>query len=113
MIIPEGYLIFLGDVATWSDPSIRQLPDYNIPLIQDLPGLGRILSGHNLLVYIAFAAVPATWWILYRTRFGLRLRGAAELRAEQPDDDGAEERRHRHEQVERFHVHSSAPVQSR
>ena len=28
----------------------------------------------NVLVYIAFLAVPATWWVVYRTRFGLRLR---------------------------------------
>ena len=39
---------------------------------------GRLISGHNLLVYVAFAAVPATWWILYRTRFGLRLRAVGE-----------------------------------
>jgi ABC-type uncharacterized transport system permease subunit len=39
---------------------------------------GRLISGHNLLVYVAFAAVPLTWWILYRTRFGLRLRAVGE-----------------------------------
>jgi simple sugar transport system permease protein len=30
------------------------------------------------LVYIAFLAVPVTWWVLYRTRFGLRLRAVGE-----------------------------------
>lgn len=38
----------------------------------------ELLSGHSILVYIAFLAVPATWWILYRTRFGLRLRAVGE-----------------------------------
>jgi general nucleoside transport system permease protein len=46
------------------------------------PGLGlvyrEVLSGHNLLVYIAAVAVPAVAWILYRTRFGLRLRAVGE-----------------------------------
>lgn len=50
--------------------------------LQNVPVIGQIysglISGHNLLVYIAFAAVPITWWVLYRTRFGLRLRAVGE-----------------------------------
>ncbi|MDX2482364.1 MAG: ABC transporter permease [Pseudodonghicola sp.] len=42
------------------------------------PVYGDLLSGHSVLVYIAFLAVPATWWVLYRTRFGLRLRAVGE-----------------------------------
>lgn len=42
------------------------------------PIYAELLSGHSILVYVAFAAVPATWWILYRTRFGLRLRAVGE-----------------------------------
>ena len=38
----------------------------------------EVLSGHNLLVYIAAVAVPAVAWIVYRTRFGLRLRAVGE-----------------------------------
>ena len=37
-----------------------------------------LISGHNILVYIAFIAVPVTYWVLYRTRFGLRLRAVGE-----------------------------------
>ena len=50
--------------------------------VADVPVLGPIyselLSGHSILVYLAFLAVPATWWVLYRTRFGLRLRAVGE-----------------------------------
>jgi len=50
--------------------------------LQGVPVLGPIyadlISGHNLLVYIAFLAVPITWFVLYRTRFGLRLRAVGE-----------------------------------
>jgi general nucleoside transport system permease protein len=42
------------------------------PIYRDL------LSGHTILVYVAFACVPLTWWVLYRTRFGLRLRAVGE-----------------------------------
>ena len=50
--------------------------------LRDVPGLGalygELLSGHNLIVYIAFLAVPVAAFVLYRTRFGLRLRAAGE-----------------------------------
>ncbi len=38
----------------------------------------ELISGHSVLVYVAFLMVPLTWWILYRTRFGLRLRAVGE-----------------------------------
>ncbi len=50
--------------------------------VRDVPFLGPLysdlLSGHSILVYVALLAVPATWWVLYRTRFGLRLRAVGE-----------------------------------
>lgn len=36
------------------------------------------LSGHNIIVYIAILAIPFSYWILYQTRLGLRLRAAGE-----------------------------------
>jgi ABC-type uncharacterized transport system permease subunit len=36
-------------------------------------------AGDNILVYVALAAVPLTWWIIERTRFGLRLRAVGEM----------------------------------
>jgi simple sugar transport system permease protein len=47
-----------------------------VPLLG--PVYADLISGHSILVYAAFAAVPATWWLLYRTRFGLRLRAVGE-----------------------------------
>ena len=50
--------------------------------LRDIPYLGPIyselISGHRILVYVAFACVPLTWFILNRTRFGLRLRAVGE-----------------------------------
>jgi len=49
---------------------------------REIPGIGRfyhdVMSGHNMLVYVAFLVVAATWWVVYRTRFGLRLRAVGE-----------------------------------
>lgn len=50
--------------------------------LQGVPIFGplyyELISGHSILVYVAFAAVPFTWWLLFRTRFGLRLRAVGE-----------------------------------
>ena len=50
--------------------------------VKDVPVIGplyyEVISGHSLLVYIAVLTVPLTWWVLYRTRFGLRLRAVGE-----------------------------------
>jgi ABC-type uncharacterized transport system permease subunit len=50
--------------------------------LREVPVIGPIyyelISGHTILVYVALLCVPATWWILYRTRFGLRLRAVGE-----------------------------------
>ncbi|MDM9626924.1 ABC transporter permease [Rhizobium sp. S152] len=47
-----------------------------VPLIGPL--YANVISGNNILTYLAFLAVPLSWWILYRTRFGLRLRAVGE-----------------------------------
>ncbi|RVU49217.1 ABC transporter permease [Rubrivivax rivuli] len=47
-----------------------------IPLIG--PTLSLAFFGHNLMVYGALLLVVGVWWLLYRTRFGLRLRAAGE-----------------------------------
>jgi simple sugar transport system permease protein len=50
--------------------------------LQGVPILGplyhEVISGHSLLVYVAIALVPLSWWVLNRTRFGLRLRAVGE-----------------------------------
>jgi general nucleoside transport system permease protein len=49
--------------------------------VSKVPLIGPVLAGlfgHASLVYLAFALVFAVWWLLYRTRLGLRLRAAGE-----------------------------------
>lgn len=48
----------------------------SVPVIG--PFYADVLSGHTALVYVALFSVPLTWWILFRTRFGLRLRAVGE-----------------------------------
>lgn len=50
--------------------------------LEDVPVIGalysEIVSGHNILVYMAAIAVPLVGWFVYRTRFGLRLRAVGD-----------------------------------
>lgn len=50
--------------------------------LADVPVIGllysELISGHNILVYLAVVMVPLCWWVVFKTRFGLRLRAAGE-----------------------------------
>lgn len=48
----------------------------NVPVVG--PVYADLISGHNIIVYFAFFMVPVTWWVIFRTRFGLRLRAVGE-----------------------------------
>lgn len=55
-------------------PFAQALSD--VPLIGQL--YSEVISGHNVLVYVAWLVVFGTWWVVYRMRFGLRLRAVGE-----------------------------------
>jgi simple sugar transport system permease protein len=65
-----------GVKGAFADPAILPVPRIDIPWLADLPVVGPILSGQNLLIYVAAAATIGGAWLLFRTRFGLRLRAA-------------------------------------
>jgi len=48
----------------------------NVPVLGWL--YGSLIGGHSVLVYLAFALVPLVHWVVYHTRFGLRLRACGE-----------------------------------
>lgn len=54
------------------------MPVISIPLIRDIPVIGTMISGHNLLTYLALLAVAVMWIVLYKTPLGLRIRVVGE-----------------------------------
>ena len=54
------------------------MPVINIPFIQDIPVIGTVISGHNLLTYLALISVAAMCILLYKTPLGLRIRVVGE-----------------------------------
>ena len=58
-------------------PGIK-LASLDIPGLTDLPYVGKILFGQDILVYLSFALAAAVSWLLFRTRVGLVLRAVGE-----------------------------------
>jgi simple sugar transport system permease protein len=54
--------------------SIEGFQPIKIPLLGDIPYIGEQLFNHSWLVYAAFLLVPAAWFVLNKTGFGLRVR---------------------------------------
>jgi len=57
---------------------VQPLPALEIPLLSQIPILGRGLFAHDILVYISILSIPAVTWVLFRTRVGLILRAVGE-----------------------------------
>lgn len=53
-------------------------PEVELPLIKDIPVLGEILSGHNVMTYIAMLMIFLVWFLIYKTKLGLRLRAVGQ-----------------------------------
>ena len=63
------FRLFVGGVE-----SIPGLQDLNIAGLTDLPYIGEMLFSHNILVYLAFLLVPVSWYVIYKTPWGLKIR---------------------------------------
>jgi ABC-type uncharacterized transport system permease subunit len=58
-----------------SPPILHRMP---IPLLSQIPVVGPALFNGTLITYIMYLAVPAVWFALYKTRWGLRVRAVGE-----------------------------------
>jgi simple sugar transport system permease protein len=56
-------------------PTFAAIP---IPGLDRIPLLGPALFEQSILTYLGYVAVPALWFLLFRTRWGLALRAAGE-----------------------------------
>lgn len=78
-ILGLGLSGMLGD-SFIGVPGVR-LPVLDIPVLTDLPFVGRLLFGQDLIFYLSVAAVIGVNWYLFRTRGGLRLRAIGDNHA--------------------------------
>lgn len=78
-----GATIFLlramfGVKGAFQDPNLQGLGKINLPIIENLPILGPILSGHSWLVYLSWVLTIVVYVLLFKTSLGLRMRGVGE-----------------------------------
>ncbi len=71
------YLMCGEKGASTSLPSLV-FPNIDIPLIKDIPLLGQVLSGHNILTYVAFILPIFVYILIFKTPLGLRIRTVGE-----------------------------------
>lgn len=79
----SGITVFLLELFTnekGSSASLKSFsfPTVDIPVIKNIPILGEIISGHNLLTYIALLMVIVVYFLLYKTPLGLRIQSVGE-----------------------------------
>lgn len=67
-----------GEKGTSASIKSYSYPEINIPILEDIPILGEILSGHNLLTYLAVVLLFVVMFLLFKTPLGLRIRAVGE-----------------------------------
>ncbi|CAH0119775.1 hypothetical protein PAE9249_02283 [Paenibacillus sp. CECT 9249] len=74
------FILYLvsGDKGASTSLKSEVLPSIAIPFIKDIPVLGPILSGHNVLTYAALIATVGVYYMLKKTPLGLRIRSVGE-----------------------------------
>lgn len=74
------FLLFVvcKDKGISSSLASKVLPKISLGFIEDIPFLGKVISGHNIMTYIAFALVIVIYFFVNRTPMGLRIRSVGE-----------------------------------
>ncbi|MQA73386.1 MAG: ABC transporter permease [Solirubrobacterales bacterium] len=67
-----------GDLAQTVVPTVGNV---SIPLVSKIPEFGGVLFEQDPILYLSFLLVPAAWFLLYRTKWGLAIRAAGEMPA--------------------------------
>lgn len=71
-------LLFQSTLGGKSLQLIEGFSRIRFPILTDLPVVGKIFFNQNLLVYIAFALVPLSWFVLNKTTLGLKIRAVGQ-----------------------------------
>ncbi len=76
-IFASGITVVLVRVIWGSDGMsgmVTQIPMISVPILKDLPIIGRLFTNQSPYIYITFLIVALAWFVMYRTKVGLRLR---------------------------------------
>lgn len=76
-ILAQGLTVVLARVAWQTDGisgTVEQLPNMSIPLLKEIPVLGELFHEQSPFLFLMLLIVFAAWFVLYKTKPGLRLR---------------------------------------
>ena len=73
-----GYFYIQIYGANGTPGSISQIPDVNIPGAGHLGIVGNVLGHLNLMIWLAFVLLIVSYFVLFRTPIGLRIRSVGE-----------------------------------
>jgi simple sugar transport system permease protein len=59
-------------------PAAKSAAALDVPLLSDLPLIGQALFGQRWPFYLLYLLVPLSWWLMFRTRWGLEVRASGE-----------------------------------
>jgi ABC-type uncharacterized transport system permease subunit len=81
-IFALGFTAYMSQVI-WNSRGgstgyVPELPDVSIPLLKDIPFIGDIIGVHSPLVYLMIIITLASYIVLFKTPFGLRIRAVGE-----------------------------------
>ncbi len=62
-----------------TSPRVEQFGAVGIPLLSDIPIIGQAFFDQSILVYLMYLLIPVTFFVVFRTPFGLRLRATGEV----------------------------------
>jgi len=77
-LVGELLGIKAGGFTTVAESTKRMFSGINIPLLSDLPIIGRMFFSYNFMVYLSIATAIILMWFFNKTRVGLNLRGVGE-----------------------------------
>ena len=60
------------------DPATKTAARWAVPILNKVPLVGKALFGQPWPFYLLYVLIPLSWWLVYRTRWGLELRAAGE-----------------------------------
>ncbi len=73
-----GFLMVAIFGSGGTSPRIEGFESVVIPVLSSIPLLGPALFDQSILVYLMYVLVPVVFFVVFRTPFGLRLRGTGE-----------------------------------
>ncbi len=75
-IFGTGLSAFVG--SSYVGQTVKGFQGIQIPVLADIPFIGKLLFSHDLLIYVSWVLVLIVGWFCVRTRGGLILRAVGE-----------------------------------